>query len=401
VLNVRYLVEGSLRRAGSRVRISARLLRASDGVRIWGDDYDRTMDDLLALQEDIAREVAGNVAGQLLPDERRAIARRPTASAEAYDHYLRGKYLLPRRTESAVTQAVAEFDHALRFDPGFGAAEAARASALMIAYGYGVPVASPDTIAAWAQRSALRAIQLAPEASDTWTAMGLVRLWFAPRDFDQSRAALERATSLNPRDADALHTLGTLFTALPDLRAATAALRRAIALDPGRGITLLNLAQIEFISRRLPVALRLVDSAVAVDPGQARIYSLRAALRLRTGDTTGARADAETGVRLATGTIKALALAALIEVDVARGDTAAARAQMAEVERARPLAIGRAMARLALGESDAALALLEQGRLDPLDRNWLSWPQFDPIRASPRFAAAVSKWAPRGARPLW
>lgn len=399
-LNVRYLVEGSLRRAGSRVRISARLLRASDGVRIWGDDYDRTMDDLLALQENIAREVAGNVAGQLLPGEQRVLARRPTANAAAYDHYLRGKYLTLRRTEAAITQGVAEFGQALRLDPAFAAAEARRAQALVTAFAYGVPIAAPESLAAWAQRSASRAVQLDPEASDTWIAMGLVHVWFEPRDIGQARADLERATAIDPRDADAFHTLGVILGAMPDFPAAITAFDRALALEPVRGVTLLDRAQIEFASKRFAAAQRYIDSAIASEPQQARSYGLRAGLRLRMGDTTGARADAETAVRLATGSIRTMALAALIEVEVARGDTAAAREHLAALERLpySSTAIALALAQIMFGRNEEALATLERGPIESFFRAWLWWPQFDPVRSSPRFARALARWAPRGAR---
>ncbi len=397
-LNVRYLVEGSLRRAGPRVRVSARLLRASDGVRVWGDDYDRTMDDLLALQEDIAREVAGNVAGQLLPGEQRVLARRPTASAEAYDHYLRGRYLVTRRTDAAITQAAAEFEQALRFDPRFAAAEAGRAQTFVTAFGYGVPLATPESLAARAQRSADRAVQLDPEASDTWVAVGLVRFWFPPQDLDQARAALERATALDPRDANALHTLGVVLTSVPDYPAAIAALTRALALEPGRGVSLLDLAQIEYTARRFPAARRFVDSAIAVEPQLGRSYTVRALLRLHSGDTSGAHADAETGVRLSTGNVRSFALAVLVATDAARADPAASHEHLAELERAVVMPVATALAWVALGQSERALAALERGPLLPVNRLWFWWPEFDPVRASPRFARAIEAWAPPGAR---
>ena len=395
VLNVRYVVEGSLRRSGPRVRVSARLLRASDGVRVWGDDYDRTMDDLLALQEDIAREVAGNVAGQLLPGEQRALARRPTTSAEAYDHYLHAKYLVTRRTEAAITQAAAELDQALRLDPGFAAAEARRAQTFELAFAYGIPLATPESLAARAQRSADRAVQLDPGASDTWMAVGLVRFWFPPVDLDASRAALERAAAIDPRNADAFHNLGVVLMTVPDLPAASAALTRALALEPGRGVSLLDLAQVEYSARRFDAARRYVDSALALEPQQARIYMLRALLRLRSGETAGARSDAEAGVRLSTAALHSFALAALIIVKLAQGDSVAARGHMAAMDlSAMPMALVLA----AFGQTEPALDVLERGPLLAIDRSWLWWPEFDSLRASPRFARAVEAWAPRGAR---
>src|SRR5256886_14200052 len=98
VLRVRYLVEGSVRRAGARVRVSVRLVKAANGFRIWGEDYDRATSDLLVLQEAIAREVATGIAGRLVPTERAALAARPTRNPEAFERFLRGNYYLTQRT---------------------------------------------------------------------------------------------------------------------------------------------------------------------------------------------------------------------------------------------------------------------------------------------------------------
>lgn len=397
-LNVRYLVEGSVRRAGLRVRISARLLRASDGVRVWGDDYDRTMDDLLTMQVDIAREVAGNVAGQLLPAEQRVLAQRPTTNAAAYDHFLRARYLGARRTEAAITQAVAELDEALRLDPAFAAAEARKAQVLVVAYGYGVNIAAPESLAARAQRSAARALALDPGASETWLAIGIMRWWFAPLDLDQARSAFERSVALDPRNAEAVHSLGVMLMGVPDLPAATAAFMRTLAIEPARGVTMLDLAEIEYTERRFPAALRWVDSAIAVEPRQARNYAMRSLLRLRAGDRAGARADAEASLRFSTGTVRATALAALVAVAAAEGDSAVARRHLADIDMGPLATTQRVLALLYLGRTDEALDVLERGPLLPIQRNWLGWPEFDALRWSPRFVPAIARWAPPGAR---
>jgi len=399
-LNVRYLVEGSLRRSGSRVRVSARLLRASDGTRVWGDDYDRTMDDLLAMQVDIAQEVARNVAGRLLPGEQRALARRPTASAAAYDHYLRGRYLLTRRTESSIRQAAAELDQALRLDPAFAAAEARRAQALVTAFGYGVELATPDSFAAWTQHSVNRALQLDSMSSDAWLSLALVRLWFPPLSLVEARAAADRAVALEPRNADAHHTLGLALMSVPDLPAASDAFQRALALEAGRAISALDIAQIEYAERRYDAARRWVDSAIALEPQQARNFMLRSLMRARSGDTAGARTDAELAVQRATGTVRTLSLAARVVAAAARGDSIAARRDAAGLETGSWQTFGRLLALVALGRHDEALALLERGPLVAIDRLWLLFPEVDPIRHSARFGAAIQRWAPPGARPL-
>ena len=119
-LGVRYLVEGSLRRAGSRVRVVVRLINGTNGFRTWGETYDRAAQDLLVLEDDIARQVARAVAGRLSPAEAAAIAPGPSRNPEAHEHYLRGNFYLFQRTAPALRRAIDEYEAAARIDPGFG-----------------------------------------------------------------------------------------------------------------------------------------------------------------------------------------------------------------------------------------------------------------------------------------
>ena len=389
-LNVRYLVEGSLRRSGPQVRISTRLLRASDGVRVWGDTYDRTMTDLLALQEDIAREVAANVAGQLLPDERARLASRPTDDPQAYDHYLRGSYAVGRRSEAGFQRAVAEFDLALRRDPRFAAAEARKAYALVMSFAYGAEWASRDSLLAWGTRSAARAIRLDSLSPDAWMARGVAATWFE-HDLPTCVADLRRAAELGPRNAEVQHSLGVALMWIGEDTAATASFRRALALDPLRAVTLLDLAEGALVTGDPASAGGLIDSAITLDPDQARPYMYRAGLRLDRGDLAGALADAETGRRLATTGIRPYAVAALVAVSAALGDTAAARAHLAELAAIGPTApLGRAL--LVVGATDSALTVLE--RVEPLPISWLDLrlPGFEAVRTVPRFQRIEARW---------
>ena len=400
-LNVRYLVEGSLRRSGQRVRVSSRLLRASDGVLVWSDNYDRTMSDLLALQEDIAGQVAAAVTGQLLPGERSTLAARPTTNAAAYDHYLRGRYLIVRRTLAAMTQAAAEFEEAARLDPRFAAAEAGRATSFILAYGYGVPLAPDESLGVRARRSAERALQLDSLSADAWSAMGQVQLWFTPFDLDASRAMFERAIQLDPRSPDPHHLLGLALQTQGDLDSAAAAFRRALVLDPGRAVSLLDIAEIRAVQGRFDESRAIIDSAIALEPLQARLYWLRSALRRRAGDVAGGRADAERALELSgPWRIRMGSLVQLMAFDRLAHDSATARMRLAEVARM-PVGAWPAMTALALvhlGMNDSALAVLRRGPNIPVDFRMLPQPIFDALRALPGYHDAVAPWRPRRPR---
>src|SRR6059058_6106968 len=176
-LGVARLVTGSVRRGGNRLRVTVELVRASDGEHVWGDLYDRTDADLLAVEEDIARAVASAIGGQLLPAERATLAARPTASPEAYDHFLRGNHLLAQRTGSSVARAIDEYKTATRVDPRFADAFA------RTAFGYGLfldwswpsPADPPESLLARAVASVDRALAPKPPSSDAWVARG--QLW--------------------------------------------------------------------------------------------------------------------------------------------------------------------------------------------------------------------------------
>lgn len=400
-LNVRYLVEGSLRRSGPRVRISARLLRVSDGVLVWSDDYNRTMADLLALQEELASQVASSVTGQLLPGERTALAARPTTNAAAYDHYLRGRYLLVRRTVASISQGAAEFDEAVRLDPRFAAAEAARASVLVLAFGYGVPLAPDESLAVRARRHAVRALQLDSSSSDAWSAIGQVHFWFDPTDIDASRAALTRAAALDPRNADAHHLLGVVLQSVPEATdAAAAAFQRALAIEPARGVSLLDLAEVRAVQGRTDEARVLADSALALEPLQARIHLFRSALRRKAGDIAGARSDAEHAFSLsAPARVRLFVLTTMIEFDVLAGDSATARARLLDIERSGiSWPIMHALALAHLGMPDSALAVLTRGPMIPVDWGALDLPSFDALRRLPGYERALAPWRPRRSR---
>ena len=109
-LGVAYLVSGSVRRAGARLRVTVQLVRAADGLQVWGDVFDRSSGELLSIGEENARAVAAAVAGRLLPAERSRLASQPTRQPAAYDHFLRGNFYLAQRTARAEAHAVEEYE---------------------------------------------------------------------------------------------------------------------------------------------------------------------------------------------------------------------------------------------------------------------------------------------------
>ena len=295
-LNAAYLVSGSVRVAGGRVRVSAEALRASTGESMWSDSYDRAGDDLVGIEEAIATEVAAGVAGRLSPQERRALGSRVTANSRAYEQFLRGNVLLTRRTGAAIRDAIAAYQAATVADPGFADAFGRLAWAYALCVNWRCS-GGADSLLGLSREAATRALRLDPRSSDAWMGRGgLLANWFAtaPLGRDDSMlaavAAFRRAVELNPRDAEAWHQYGTYLSFVGET-AGLEALRRAVALDPARAITYQNISWDYYLLGREQEALAVIDSAVSLEPdGPFRMY--RVAYRLTAGDTAGAVADA-------------------------------------------------------------------------------------------------------------
>jgi TolB-like protein/Tfp pilus assembly protein PilF len=197
-LGVAYLVGGSLRRAGGRLRVSAELIRASGGAQIWGREFDQQGGDVFAIQAAVAADVASGIVGRLLPAERHVIAERPTQSSAAYDAYLLGRYHFGKRTAGDLVRAADYFRQAIAADSGFARAWSGLADSyvLFLPSEYDVPGIDPDTTLAQAERAARRALALAPDLGEAYASLGEI-LEYQSR-WQEARAAFERAVALSP-----------------------------------------------------------------------------------------------------------------------------------------------------------------------------------------------------------
>jgi tetratricopeptide (TPR) repeat protein len=407
-LGVAYLVNGSVRRAGQRLRVTVELVRAATGAGVWGDQYDRGDADLLATEEDIALAVARAVAGQLLPQEKALLAARPTRHPEAYDHLLRGNYELARRTPRAAARAIDEYQAAVRLDPGFTRALAriSYAYALFLDIGWRYPGLAPESLLTRGLAAVERALEQDSTTSDAWMARGYLLSFRYPHTFDGVRSAFDRAIALDPGNAEAHHQYGGVLRFLGDDSGAVRENRRALDIEPERPVTMIHLASISVVGHQYAEARRWMDSALAVDPGFRPGYSWRALIRVLSGDREGARSDAETAVRLGPDNqLWGAFEPPLVQAEAQAGDTASARARLdrllAEIADPNRLTVNEGWllgtALVALGEHERALELLE--RVRPRGGMlWfrLRWPAFDALRAHPRFQRLVEESRPPG-----
>lgn len=405
-LGVAYLVSGGVRRSGRGLHVGSELLRAEDGVHLWGAQYEPGDSGLQDIEEDVARAVAMTITGKLAPAEQVALARRRTRDPEAYDRFLRGNYNLAKRTPREVSRAIAEYSAAAQLDPSFAPAFArvALGYALFLDWGWEYPGLAPDSVLARGFAAADRSLEQDSGSADAWMARGFLLSFQNPRTFAGVPRAFARAVALDPRNPEAHHQFGMALLWLGQDSAAAEMYGRALRLEPERAITLFNLARVRMRQRRYPEAKRWLDSALAVDPAADYAYVLRALAQLRLANLAEARADAGTAVRLRAGfrhpgeTVLALA-------DLQAGDTAAARARVERLDREIRSSghvtvtdaawIGRAL--VALGEQDRAIEWLERAPRGARLWFYLRAPEFDTMRGNLRFGRLVEASQPTGA----
>lgn len=229
-LGVANILEGSVRKQGERVRVTAQLIDAGSGYHLWSDTYDRELDDVFAIQDEIATEVVKALRQTLLAADEVVISQTAKGDVDAYNHYLRGQFHVRLRTRSGLERALEEFQQAILIDPDYAPPYAgiAMVYALLDNYSY----RSLGETGELAHAALERALALDPQSDEAWAVRGLL-LGQGPGALqrnDEARAALERAVEINPNNAFAhLWLSSTLF---PDFEAARVALRRAYDLDP-------------------------------------------------------------------------------------------------------------------------------------------------------------------------
>jgi len=261
-LNVGTVLEGSVRRAGSRIRVTAQLVKVSDGYHLWSERYDRELDDVFAIQEEIAQAIVSKLKAELLEVAARPLVRRATQNVEAYTLYLKGRFYWNRRNEGALERGVECFEQALALDPSFTLASVGLADSYNI-FGF-YSLRPPQDAFPRAREAALRAMELEPDLAEARAALGYVRLY---HDWDTERAAADfgRAISADPGYAMAHHYLGNCLIAMGRMEDGKAAFRSALRAEPLSLIINAGLGWGMYYAREYGDAVRQLQSTLEID----------------------------------------------------------------------------------------------------------------------------------------
>jgi serine/threonine-protein kinase len=398
-LGVRHLLMGSVRRAANRLRVTAQLVDASDGFQRWSERYDRTVDDVFAIQDEIGASIAQALDVTLLGREIPMPAVDRPARLDVYDAYLRGRFLWNRRTEESTRRSIECFSHAITRDSRYANAHAGLADAWVTLAIYGS--APPDEAMNAARAAAETALSLDPGLAEARTVLGLV---LAAHEWQWSAAerAFREAIALNPQYPPAFQGLASVcLTPRGDIDGAVAAMQTALALDPLSPVMRTTLSSVLLYAGRALEAIDAARQVLELDPHFAPAYFFLAQAAVDAGQTDVALSAAERAVALSGSSSESLAVLALVSAET--GDATRARTTRADLEeRASSRYVSPthlALAALATGESERAVDYLEEAAtVRAPDVIWTPVrPGFAPLRGQPRFEALVQRLGLAGA----
>jgi eukaryotic-like serine/threonine-protein kinase len=391
-LEADYVLSGTIRRAGDRVRLSAQLLDAADNSVGWAEVFDERASDVLALEDSIAERVTASLAPHLTGEERRALCRRGTDSAEAHEAYLKGRFYFFLMNEAGFRKAIDSYERAVALDPRYALAHAAVAEYyIFLAVQCVIPFAEA---ARRAKEAAERAASIDSQLAEVQTALGFVAI---NHDLDWATAErhTRRALELNPNSFPVVQWAKTLYLQTGRFEEAFRYARRLGEIAPDSMMAVHFLAWTEHCARRFDDSLASHERLIASEPhyAHARVtYSWTLRCVGRHGEAVG---QARRGVELAPGnpmyqTALAAALADAGEIDEALG-------VLALLERA---AAARYVSPYMLAHVHTALrdrtrAFDELERALDIRDVWLVFagvePLFDPLRGDPRFAELLRR----------
>ncbi|MET0399661.1 MAG: tetratricopeptide repeat protein [Longimicrobiaceae bacterium] len=394
-LGVAHVLEGSVREAGDRLRVSVRLVRARDGVPVWSERFDRRMGDVLAVQDEISRAVVRELRDELVAGTRVPQATRPTVDPEAYDLYLQGRFAWFQRTPGALRRALDSFGAAAARDPAYALAYVGTADVYNVLGAFDYGLLPPDSAYPRARAAAERALELDPALGEAHTALANA-LFNYDWSWDAAGREFRRAVELSPGYAAAHHWYSLYLLAAGRPQESLTSVRRARELDPLSPVMATAMARHLYYTRRYDRSIAEYRQVLATDPGfvTARL-GLGVALD-QVGEHDAAVAEYQHALRTLGGPQPVL-VALLGHARGAAGDREGALEALHlldEMSRTRYVpAEYRALVHLGMGENESALRRLEEayrnrsGAMVYLNVE----PMLDPLRADPRFQELAAR----------
>jgi adenylate cyclase len=364
-LGVETLLDGSIRKSGKRVRISVQLIDAQNGYQLWSERFDREIEDIFAIQDEIARSVLESLGLALTEREEFRFLKPSTENVEAYEFYLRGRKLYHKWTRKTVEFARHMFERAVSIDPNFAAAWAGLANAYVDLFRWGRKAEDLEQ----AQRASVRALKLNPKSAEAHVSVG--QALAIQRRFSEAAKAFERAIKQDPTLYEGYYLYARVMFECGDIEQAANLFEKAHAVRPDeyesgplRAQALIELGRHDEARRANELAVEWIEKYLELNPDEARPYSLGASVLIRLGETERSKQWTQQAMTLAPDD---------------------------------PLVLYNAACNFALlGESDRALDELECALEAGVSiGGWIQHdPDFENVRNHPRFQAIVKRIAP-------
>jgi adenylate cyclase len=388
-LHVNTVLEGSVRKAGDKLRVTAQLVNAADGYHLWSEDYDGDVRDIFTFQSNVAQRVVEALQIKLDVEAARALAKKPTENPEAHRLYLLGRYEFGKYGEAGWTSSIRYYEQALKLDPNYALAYCGLADTY--AYMGGVVMPSKEAVVK-EKEFAQRAIQLEPQLAEAH--LSLACALAGAFDWRNAQVEFDRAIELNPNLAWAYEIYAWFLGGLGRLDEAIAKDKKAIELDPLNSFFQAALAYFLYHARRYDDAIVQVKKTLELDPASTLARHLLGCCLLWKGDTAGAIAEFQRSKIMVTGAWYQGLLGYAYAIS---GDRSKAEQILRELEQMakRQYVSTTAFAdiHLGLGEKEKALDWLEKSYQDQESACWYLTvdPIYDSVRNEPRFRALVQK----------
>jgi adenylate cyclase len=287
-LGVETVLEGSVRQAGEQVRITAQLIDAESGFHLWSETYDRRMEDIFQVQDEIAAAIVDKLRIELAPQEQELAVRdkAPTQNVQAYEYYLQGRQAWKKRGEDNLKRAIDFYQRAIALDPGFARAHAALASAYVVLPGYTKEEGDEDRLAPMAEAAARQALSIDPKIGEAHAV--LAQLNAQRRDLLDAESGFFFAISLEPNEPTPHHWYSLLLAEVGRMDEALEQARRAQQLDPTSAVIALNLSNMNLMKGNDDAALRYAKLAQELGSGKS-MYGIEAEVAIRRGQWDEAR----------------------------------------------------------------------------------------------------------------
>ena len=265
LLNARYLLDGSIRRAGSRVRVGVELTEATTGRLVWSETYDAEVDDIFAVQDNIAKRVVGAAAVKLTRAEQERILAKPTNNLAAYEYVLRGREAFSQETRDDNDEARELFQRAIDLDPNYADAYAALGDSYYAAVISGWSEFRDEELGR-AEALALKSIALDPTTTRGYQLLAMIHLY--RKRYDLAIAQIDRALEINPSDADSYAFRGSFLVWAGKAAEALPWLEGALRFDQANGFASARLCMAYYLLRRYTEAIDAGDRALSRNPGR-------------------------------------------------------------------------------------------------------------------------------------